>query len=271
MERDLMQCGSASIVIAHAGARRRTGRLPGGTRRSQAPRWEPGGQGWWRASGPYGIRSGHTAATSSARRHQATRTSRLSWRSGLRRCHLWSSSSRSLPTPYSGLRTAECSCPHRMMRAASFIRATRERGVGMPSSRRLSTASREAGHFLRTQPTRVSANGGCEGLVPRCRLVQSQYRAPALPQLRVIISRLAEQILKTKPRQWLRSRRKISRVRAPDAVEAIAVEIFRQCECSGQVVSMTVIESVSRSAWILVAIHSELYAAAPTDSASVTA
>ena len=27
----------------------------------------------------------------------------------------------------------------------------------------------------------------------------------------------------------------------------------------------------SRSAWILVAIHSELYAAAPTDSASVTA
>jgi len=32
-----------------------------------------------------------------------------------------------------------------------------------------------------------------------------------------------------------------------------------------------VIESVSRSAWILVAIHSELYAAAPTDSASVTA
>jgi len=242
MERDLMQCGSASIVIAHAGARRRTGRLPGGTRRSQAPRWEPGGQGWWRASGPYGIRSGHTAATSSARRHQATRTSRLSWRSGLRRCHLWSSSSRSLPTPYSGLRTAECSCPHRMMRAASFIRATRERGVGMPSSRRLSTASREAGHFLRTQPTRVSANGGCEGLVPRCRLVQSQYRAPALPQLRVIISRLAEQILKTKPRQWLRSRRKISRVRAPDAVEAIAVEIFRQCECSGQVVSMAVID-----------------------------
>jgi hypothetical protein len=35
---------------------------------------------------------------------------------------------------------------------------------------------------------------------------------------------------------------KISRVRAPDAVEAIAVEIFRQCECSGQVVSMAVID-----------------------------
>jgi arylsulfatase A-like enzyme len=34
MERDLMQCRSASIVIAHAGARPRTGRLPGGAAHS---------------------------------------------------------------------------------------------------------------------------------------------------------------------------------------------------------------------------------------------
>jgi hypothetical protein len=33
----------------------------------------------------------------------------------------------------------------------------------------------------------------------------------------------------------------MSRVRAADAVEAIAVEVFRQCECSGQLVSMAVI------------------------------
>jgi hypothetical protein len=31
-------------------------------------------------------------------------------------------------------------------------------------------------------------------------------------------------------------------VRAADAVEAIAVEIFRQCECSGQPVTMSMIE-----------------------------
>jgi len=33
-------------------------------------------------------------------------------------------------------------------------------------------------------------------------------------------------------------------VRAADAVEAIAVEIFRQCECSGQPVSMPLINRV---------------------------
>jgi hypothetical protein len=33
----------------------------------------------------------------------------------------------------------------------------------------------------------------------------------------------------------------IKRVRAADAVEAIAVEVFRQCECSGQPVTMSVI------------------------------
>ncbi len=82
----------------------RNGRLPGGTRRSHAPRWVPGGRGWSSASGPSGIRSGHTAATSSARRHQATRTSRLSWRSGVRRCHRGVRVLAHRPIPHSGLR-----------------------------------------------------------------------------------------------------------------------------------------------------------------------
>ena len=33
-------------------------------------------------------------------------------------------------------------------------------------------------------------------------------------------------------------------MRAADAVEAIAIEVFRQCECSGQPVSMPVIDRV---------------------------
>jgi hypothetical protein len=37
-------------------------------------------------------------------------------------------------------------------------------------------------------------------------------------------------------------RRTISRVRTADATEAIAVEIFRQAESSGQLVTMSVIE-----------------------------
>ena len=37
---------------------------------------------------------------------------------------------------------------------------------------------------------------------------------------------------------------RLSGVRAADAVEAIAVEVFRQCECSGQLVSMPVITRV---------------------------
>jgi hypothetical protein len=36
-------------------------------------------------------------------------------------------------------------------------------------------------------------------------------------------------------------------VRAADAVEAIAVEVFRQCECSGQLVSMSVINRALRT------------------------
>src|ERR1700740_3001046 len=36
------------------------------------------------------------------------------------------------------------SCQHRLALAASFIRATRQRGVGVPSSRSLAKASREA-------------------------------------------------------------------------------------------------------------------------------
>ena len=43
-----------------------TGQPPGGTRRSDGARWEPGGPGWSRASGPSGTRSGHTAATSTS-------------------------------------------------------------------------------------------------------------------------------------------------------------------------------------------------------------
>ena len=35
-----------------------------------------------------------------------------------------------------------------------------------------------------------------------------------------------------------------NRVRAADAVEAIAVEVFRQCECGGQPLSMAVINRV---------------------------
>src|SRR4051812_7705770 len=73
---------------AHAGDRPRTGRLPGGTAHSSARAcWEPDGQGWSSAPGPSGTYSDRTVATSSAVRHQATRTSRLSWRPGFRRCH----------------------------------------------------------------------------------------------------------------------------------------------------------------------------------------
>jgi hypothetical protein len=36
-------------------------------------------------------------------------------------------------------------------------------------------------------------------------------------------------------------------VRAADAVEAIAVEVFRQCECSGQLVNMSVINRALRT------------------------
>ena len=64
------------------------------------------------------------------------------------------------------------------------IRATRERGVGVPSSRSLSTASREASpfygfnrHSLRLRQLRRSGSRSY-------RLVQSQYRAHLEPQVK---------------------------------------------------------------------------------------
>ena len=36
----------------------------------------------------------------------------------------------------------------------------------------------------------------------------------------------------------------LTAMRAADAVEAVAVEVFRQCECSGQLVSMAMVARV---------------------------
>jgi hypothetical protein len=67
-----------------------------------------------------------------------------------------------------------------------LIRATHERGVGVPSSRSLATATREARSLYGNEPTRRwTEDTNCEEAHHnQCiDLDQSQYRAPASPQL----------------------------------------------------------------------------------------